>query len=123
MKVADVMSANKVIGGAVQNPKGESFGEIKNLMIAMETGRAAYVILSFGGFLGMGEKLFPIPWAALTFKADKQVYVFDKTKEELENAESFNTNESEWPNMSDKRWGKKVHTHYGVPTYWEVRAG
>jgi len=120
MKVARVMSANKIIGGNVQNRQGEDLGEIKNLMIDLESGRVAYAVLTFGGFLGMGEKLYPIPWDALTLKPDKQVFVFDVNKETLENAESFNTNEQKWPNMADKRWGKKVHSHYGIQPYWEV---
>jgi sporulation protein YlmC with PRC-barrel domain len=121
MKVSTVMSSGKVIGGKVQNRKGEDLGSIKELMIDATSGRVAYAVLSFGGFLGMGNKLFAIPWDALTFKPDKQVFLLKVDKATLESAPgSFDPNE--WPDLADKRLGKKVYSHYGVQPYWSSAA-
>jgi hypothetical protein len=115
------MSANKIIGGKVQNRKGEDLGSINDVMVDASSGRIAYAILSFGGFLGIGNKLFAIPWDALTFKPDKQVFLIRVDKETLEEAPgSFDPND--WPDMADKRWGKKVYAHYGYDPYWVMTA-
>src|SRR5262245_42681617 len=89
MKVQSVVSANKVIGGKVRNRKGEDLGTIKDLMIDLNEGRTVYAVLTFGGFLGLGSKLFPVPWGALTYKPDKQVFILNVAKETLETAEGF----------------------------------
>src|SRR5262249_37324593 len=101
--------------------KGEDLGSIKDLMIDTSSGRIAYAVLSFGGFLGMGSKLHAIPWNALTFKPDKQIFLLRVDKETLENAPgSFES--KDYPDMADKRWGKQVYAHYGYSPYWMVTA-
>ena len=66
----EVMSAETLIGDSVVNSAGEDLGDIKAIMLDVTTGRIAYAVLSFGGFLGVGNKLFAIPWTALTLDAD-----------------------------------------------------
>ncbi|HVS03656.1 MAG TPA: PRC-barrel domain-containing protein, partial [Thermoanaerobaculia bacterium] len=70
-----VLSANTIIGDDIHNPRGEKLGEIKELMIDVDQGRVAYAVLSFGGFLGMGDKLFAIPFESLRLDATKEHFL------------------------------------------------
>ena len=112
-----MMSANELTKDKVKNLVGETLGEIEDLMIDMETGRACYAVLKFGGKLGIGNKLFAIPWQALTRDPDTNEFLLDVKKETLQNAPGFD--KDKWPDMSDQRWGAGVHTHYGVTPYWQ----
>ena len=113
----EVMDAATLIGDKVVNAAGESLGEIEAIMLDVTSGRIAYAVLSFGGFLGMGSKLFAIPWNALTLDAKEQRFVFNVTKEKLENAEGFD--KDHWPSMADMTWAVRVHEYYDVVPYWE----
>ena len=84
-----IMDADTLIGDNVVNAAGEDLGEIKAIMLDVESGRVAYAVLSFGGFLGMGNKLFAIPWSALTLDADEKRFVLDIAKDRLDNAPGF----------------------------------
>jgi len=108
----EVMDAATLIGDKVVNAAGESLGEIEAIMLDVRSGRIAYAVLSFGGFLGMGSKLFAIPWNALTLDAKEQRFVFNVTKEKLENAEGFD--KDHWPSMADMTWAVRVHEYYDV---------
>ena len=77
----DVLSASTMIGDKVVNGGGESLGDIKELMVDVQEGRIAYAVLSFGGFMGMGDKLFAIPWSALSVDTIEKRFVFDVKKE------------------------------------------
>ena len=87
------------------------------LMIDLPSGRIAYAVLSFGGFLGMGEKLFAVPWNALTVDEDQKQIVLNADKEQLKNAPGFD--KDDWPDMVNIRWGTQIHTYYGTQPYWE----
>jgi PRC-barrel domain len=84
----------------------------------IRSGRVAYAVLSFGGFLGMGDKLFAIPWNALTLDADNERFILDVPQERLQNAPGFDKNH--WPSMADQRWATEVHSYYGTRPYWEL---
>ncbi len=106
-----VLSATSINGTNVKNTKGESIGEIKDLMIDWNNGKVEYAVLSFGGFLGMGDKLFAIPLEAFTFDSvDSEEAVIDVTKESLDNAPGFN--KDNWPNSADREFTKSVYSHY-----------
>ncbi|HHX81816.1 MAG TPA: PRC-barrel domain containing protein, partial [Pseudomonadaceae bacterium] len=105
-----VLSAGSLSKDKVQNLSGESLGDIEDLMIDLGTGRVAYAVLSFGGVLGMGNKLFAIPWQAMNLDTDNQVFLLDVNKESLEQAPGFD--KDDWPDMSDPRWGTGIHSHY-----------
>ena len=90
-----VLSATTMIGDKVVNPDGEELGTLKELMIDLDEGRVNYAVLSFGGFLGMGDKLFAIPWQALTLNAEKHNFILNVDKEQLENAPGFD--KDNWP--------------------------
>jgi len=97
------MGANTLIGNDVYDRNDEDLGEIKEIMLGMSSGKVAYAVLSFGGFLGMGEKLFAVPWAALTLDQNKR-FVLKVDKDTLKDAPGFD--EDNWPNMADESWKK-----------------
>jgi sporulation protein YlmC with PRC-barrel domain len=115
-----VLSANSLAKDKVKNLNGETLGAIEDMMIDLETGKVAYAVLSFGGVLGMGNKLFAIPWQAMTLDTEKKVFLLDVKKETLAKAPGFD--KDKWPDMSDPRWGAGIHTHYGVTPYWQKTA-
>lgn len=111
-----VLSATSVIGDRVRNSAGENLGKIEEVMLDLHAGRIAYAVLSFGGFLGLGDKLFAIPWQALRLDAENECFVLDVDKEVLKNAPGFDKNN--WPEVSDPGWGAEVYAHYGYEPYW-----
>jgi len=112
-----VMAADTLQGDSVINLQGEHLGEIQDIMIDVPTGRIAYAVLSFGGLLGIGDKLFAIPWSALTLDADRECFVLDLERERLKKAPGFDKNH--WPSMADPTWAAEVHSFYNRPPYWE----
>ena len=112
-----VLSATSLIGDGVRNPAGEDLGGITELMIDLSTGRVAYAVLSFGGFLGLGDKLFAVPWDALTVDTDEKKFVLDVNREQLENAPGFD--QDNWPDMASPEWGRSIHDYYSLAPYWE----
>ena len=112
-----LMGANTLDGNDVYNRKGDDLGDIKEIMIDMRSGRVSYAVLSYGGFLGMGDKLFAVPWSALTLDTVNKRFTLDVDKDRLEHAPGFN--KEQWPNMADPAWAKGVHEFYGVETAHE----
>lgn len=110
-----LMGADTLIGNDVYNTRDEDLGDIKEIMLDTASGKVAYAVLSFGGFLGMGEKLFAVPWAALRLDTVNKRFVLDADKDRLKNAPGFD--KDNWPNMSDPTWSKGIHDFYG--TTWE----
>src|ERR1700756_4851143 len=115
----EVMDAATLKGDSVVNSSGEDLGKIEDIMLDVTSGRIAYGVLSFGGFLGMGDKLFAIPWSALTLDAANKCFVLDVPKERLENAPGFD--KDHWPAMADRSWAREVHAYYEVSPYWDER--
>ncbi len=106
------MSSSSLTGNEVFNRQDEDLGDVKDFMLDMRTGKVAYAVLSFGGFLGMGEKLFAVPWSALTLDTDNERFTLNVTKERLESAPGFD--KDNWPNMADPVWADGIHTYYGT---------
>ena len=113
-----VLSATKIIGDKVVNIEGEQLGSIKELMIDYEDGHVAYAVLSFGGFLGMGDKLFAIPWEALTMNTEDHTFILDVDKEALKNAPGFD--KDHWPDDAqyETGWLLDIYEYYGYSPYW-----
>lgn len=107
-----LMGADTLIGDSVVNGAEEDLGDIKEIMLDMNTGQVAYAVLAFGGFLGMGEKLFAVPWQALHLDTANHRFVLNVEKERLKTAPGFN--KDAWPDMSDINWANQVHTFYGT---------
>ena len=110
-----LMGADTLNGNDVFNENDEDLGDIKELMLDMNTGRVSYAVLSFGGFLGMGDKLFAVPWDALKLDTVNKRFVLNVDKERLENAPGFD--KDNWPNMSDQTWAQGIHAYYGTKPY------
>ena len=113
----NVLSAGTIKGDSVRNDKGEDLGKIEELMIDLNSGKIAYAVLSFGGFLKMGNKLFAVPWQALAVDTANHQVVLNVEKNVLETAPGFD--KDNWPDMADPAWGGQIHRHYGVAPYWE----
>lgn len=113
----EVMGADTLIGDKVSNTKGENLGKIEEIMVDMASGRVAYAVLSFGGVMGIGDKLFAIPWKALRLDTANKQFVLDVPKDRLKSAPGFD--KSAWPKMADQRWANEVHTFYGATPYWK----
>jgi len=111
-----VMSASTLSGDKVLNPVGEELGKINDIMIDVPTGKVAYAVLSFGGFLGLGDKLFAIPWSRLALDEDRKVFVLDVDRATLERAPGFD--KDNWPDMADRTWGASINDYYGTRPYW-----
>jgi sporulation protein YlmC with PRC-barrel domain len=112
-----ILSATALFGDKVVNPRNEELGRIEELMIDLDSGRVAYAILSFGGILGLGDKLFAIPWSVLAFEPAERRFILDVSKELLQRAPGFDKND--WPDVSDPAWGGQIHAYYGRKPYGE----
>ncbi len=112
-----IMGASTLTGDAVKNPAGDTLGEIKEIMLDVPKGAIAYVVMTFGGFLGVGDKYFAVPWLALTLDTARKCFVLNATKEQLEAAPGFD--KDHWPSMADEGWARQVHEHYHTKPYWE----
>lgn len=111
-----VLSAGTIAGDKVVNPQGQDLGKIQELMLDVHNGRIAYAVLSFGGFLGMGNKLFAIPWEMLTLDAPNHAFVLDIDKEQLENAQGFD--KDNWPDFADESLHQTYYRQWNREPYW-----
>ena len=111
-----LLSADTLVGDDVVNSKGEKLGSLKSIMLDSDHGRIAYGVLSFGGFLGMGDKLFAIPWSALRINRKDKCCVFDVDKKKLEKAAGFD--KSEWPDFANADWNTETYKYWGQKPYW-----
>ncbi|MFZ6014217.1 MAG: PRC-barrel domain-containing protein [Bacteroidota bacterium] len=108
------LTATSIIGDKVENPQGEHLGNIDNLMINVHTGTIEYVVLEFGSFLGLGGKLFAIPFEEFRIAPGKHAFTLDRTKEYLKDSPGFD--KDHWPDTND-------HSYYGnVDSYWGYSA-
>lgn len=108
----NLMGAETLVGNDVFNKASEDIGDIKEIMIDMSDGRVSYAVLSFGGFMGIGEKLFAVPWDALKLDTANKRFELDVSKERLEGAPGFDKNK--WPDMADPAWVAGIHAYYGT---------
>jgi len=114
----ELMGADTLIGNDVYNPKGDDLGDIKEIMLDMRTGKVGYAVLSFGGFLGMGDKLFAVPWAALKLDTENKRFTLNVENERLKAAPGFD--KDHWPNMADQAWASQIHAHWQPSLYSEM---
>lgn len=107
-----LMGANTLTGDDVYNHKNEKLGDIKEIMLNTYSGKVCYAVLSCGGVFSIGEKLFAVPWKALSLDTENKRFVLNVEKEKLENAPGFNTDH--WPNMADETWANSIHNYYDI---------
>ncbi len=112
-----VVMASKLIGEAVINRQHEELGKIHELVVDARDGHLAYAVLSFGGFLGMGNKLFAMPWKAFEFASTEHKLVLNVDKEKLKAAPGFDK-DAKWPDFADRTWGASIYNYYGYAPYW-----
>ena len=111
-----VVSGGTLVGQKVVNPAGENLGSVKELMLDLTSGHIAYVVVSYGGFLGLGDKLFAVPFSRFALDSEEERWVLDIPEETLKSAPGFD--KDRWPDMSLSSFGSSIHTHYGVEPYW-----
>ncbi len=113
------VKASSMIGTNISNPDNENLGEIKELVIDPYSGKVAYVVVAFGGFLGLGEKLFAIPFTEFNFSANTNTnqYILKVSKNRLKEAPGFDPDH--WPSFADEQWHRDIHQYYDRSPYWE----
>ena len=111
------LSSKTLVGNSVRNRQDEDLGRVEDVMLDLGTGRVAYVVLSFGGFLGIGNKLFAVPWAAFTLDSEHHAFVLDVSRERLSEAPGFD--KDHWPDVVDDDARARIFAFYGVAPDWE----
>jgi len=114
--IGQLISADKVAGTNVYNKLGEKLGAVDSVMIDKVSGRVVYAIMSFGGFLGIGNRYHPLPWSMLRYDSALEGYVVNLDKRVLEDAPSYGADDR--VNWEDEAYARRVHDHYRVPPYW-----
>lgn len=112
-----VKASKEVVGVEVKNNDKETLGEIKEVMVDKESGRVAYIVLETGGLLGLGHKLFALPWNSISYDKGDACFLLNVDKEKIKNAPGFN--DDQWPDMADREFGLAIFKHYGTKPYWE----
>jgi hypothetical protein len=107
-----LIASNKVEGTAVYNRQGEKLGSVYNFMVDKRSGRVEYAVMSFGGFLGMGDSYHPLPWNVLDYDTTQGGYVVDLDKRALQEGPSYKSGQEP---QYDRAYGEEVHRHYRVP--------
>jgi sporulation protein YlmC with PRC-barrel domain len=115
-----VMAASTLDGDKILCTEGHEVGKVKEIMLDVQSGMVAYVVMSSGGFLGIGDKLMAIPWSALTLDTDKKCFMLAMSAERVKNAPGFD--KDHWPSMADAIWATSVHQYYGRDPYWDPEA-
>jgi len=116
-KAAMHMRASKLIGMNIQNTEGKAVGSINDLVVDADTGKIHYAAVTYGGFLGIGNKMFAVPFEAFQFRAARnnandRVLVLDVTQSQLEGSVGFD--EDNWPNFADETFTQDLDRRYKV---------
>ena len=112
-----VLKASNLIGAKVQDTEGKKLGDIKDLVIDPLEGDIEYVVLDFGGFLGIGDKYFAVPWEAMRLSENQKYLVLDVSKKDLKQAPGFS--KDQWPDMSNQEWIMTVYEYYDLQRHEE----
>jgi PRC-barrel domain len=115
-ETAGLIGSDKVEGTPVYRSNGEKAGRIERVMLDKISGKVAYAVMSFGGFMGIGEDYYPLPWSVLTYNPRLEGYEVNITEQQLKGAPKYGKHES-W-DWSDRARGQKVYDYYGVTPYW-----
>ena len=107
---ACLLSADTITGDEVCNLQDEKLGTIQDIMLDMTEGKIRYAVLASGGFLGMGDRLFAVPWKALKQDQENHRFKLDVDVERLKKAPGFD--KDNWPNMADTTWNSTVESYY-----------
>ena len=113
-----LIGSDKVEGTKVYRPSGEKIGQVERIMIDKKTGKVAYAVMSFGGFMGMGHDHYPLPWSLLNYSEKLGGYEVNITEDQLKGAPKYSQAES-W-DWGDRTRQEKLHDYYRVPPYWGI---
>lgn len=113
-----LIAAKQVQGTTVYSLALDKLGTVEDVMIDKRSGRIAYAILGFGGFLGIGDRLYPLPWEKLRYDPEMGGYVVDIDRSMLEGAPSYTSEDA--ASWDDEAWGRGVYSYYGVRPFWDV---
>jgi sporulation protein YlmC with PRC-barrel domain len=113
-----LIAADQVEGTSVYNPAGESLGSVEDVMIDKISGKIAYAVVGFGGFLGIGDRHYPLPWEKLKYDTNMGGYVVDLDRSMIEGAPSYS--DTETVGWEDPAWGRRVNDYYGTRPYWDM---
>src|SRR5579862_2876137 len=105
-----ILSMNILTGHKVENASGNDLGKIEDLVLDEQTGHVLYAVLSFGGFLGMGNRLVAVPWKRLRLKGNQKTFILNVDKETLKHAPSFD--KDNWPDMTLPVWQERIETYF-----------
>ena len=112
----NVIAADTLKGNMLFTSDREDVGKISEAMLDVHSGRIAYAALSSGGFFVMGDRLYAIPWSALTLDTDEKCFRLNVTADRVKNAPCFD--KYHWPAMADEQWGSSLHQYYNRQPYW-----
>jgi PRC-barrel domain len=115
-ETARLIASDKVEGAAVRRSDGETLGSIKRVMIDKLTGKVAYAVMTFGGFLGIGNEYRALPWSVLRYSPDLDAYELNTTEDQLRNAPVLATG---WESgVVSRDWERNIHDYYRAAPYW-----
>ncbi len=110
------LSASSLAGDNIKNQQDETLGSVHDIMLDCNSGKVSYVVMTSGGFLGMGNKLFAIPMSALSVDRDNQCLRMNASRETFEASEGFD--KEHWPDFANRSWEEKTHQRYDATPYW-----
>jgi sporulation protein YlmC with PRC-barrel domain len=113
-----LIGADDVQGTSIYNPAGDNLGSVQDVLIDKVSGKIAYAIVGFGGFLGIGDRHYPLPWDKLKYDLALGGYVVNLDRHTLEGAPSYATDET--VGWEDPAWSKRVYDYYGSRPYWDL---
>ncbi len=113
----DLIGTDKVEGTNVYRPNGDKVGYIERIMLDKRSGKAAYAVMNFGGFLGIGEESYPLPWSVLTYSVNLGGYEVNITDEQLSGAPKYRRGEDYW-DRGDPNRDSAIYGYWGAPPYW-----
>ncbi|MFN0161912.1 MAG: PRC-barrel domain-containing protein [Burkholderiales bacterium] len=111
------VKVSSIIGTNVFDPLGDDLGEISDIVIDFASGKVIYAVVSYGGFLSMGRKLFAVPFEALRYHNEQARYVLDVLKDQFATATGFD--DDDWPVLGDEKWNRDIYAHYNRRPHWE----
>lgn len=112
-ETGSLIAADKVQGTDIFNRTGDNLGEVESVMIDKLSGKVAYAVVTFGGFLGIGAERRALPWKVLSYDVDLGGYMVDADDDLLRQTPVYSDNQN------DPQWGTRIHGHFGVPPYWQ----
>lgn len=108
--ITELVKSDQIINVKVENLAKENLGKIEEIVIDKDSGQICYLVLSFGGIFGIGDKLFAIPWNSVNYNKDEECFFLNVNKDYLKSAPGFD--KTNWPNMADEQWAESIRNYY-----------